>query len=245
MITREEFIRETVPGKRVVHRISGYTGEVRTVFPEWGVEVWVPDRGYERERWSWSMITKRFPRTIKRFPRPFRFPRLMPTLICHCRIGRMEVKGENRVRCLRCGFLIDAAESFPDRFERASKLLKRYLDEKLVRLRSSKKRKGEGRKTDQARKRPVSQNRPKRKASGRSQKPKPKRQKNKGGLVVRPTRRKEVKKHHGKKRTKAIPQNNTVPASGEHPGSGRDDQTLPTPQEQVQEVVQPEPLKEG
>jgi hypothetical protein len=108
VITREEFIKETVVGKRVVHRASGVTGEVRLVIPDWGVEVWnfsdkYPRKG-ERERWSWAMITKRFPRDIKRFPRPFRFPRLLPTLQCHCKIGKMEVIGVSQVKCLRCNF---------------------------------------------------------------------------------------------------------------------------------------------
>ena len=126
-VTREEFIKETAIGKNVVHKVSGWTGEVRVIFPDWGVEVWVPKYGNVRQRWSWGMITRRYPRFIKRFPRPFRFPRALPTLQCHCKIGLMEVEGVSQVKCLRCGFLI-GNEAFPRRFELAKKRLKSWID---------------------------------------------------------------------------------------------------------------------
>jgi hypothetical protein len=109
-------------GDRVVQTASGYTGEIYQMFP-WGVQVWNPDRGNERENWSWAMITVRTPRLVKRYPRPFRWPREIPTEQCHCKIGRMEVEGEHEVRCTRCKKLV-GSEAYPRRFLRASKLLR-------------------------------------------------------------------------------------------------------------------------
>lgn len=115
--------QELLIGGRVVEKVSGYTGEIYQLFP-WGVQVWVPDHGNARENWSWSMITERHPRLIKRYPRPFRYPRLVPSLQCHCQIGRMEVQGENKVLCLRCKKLIGDT-AFPKRYRRASELLRK------------------------------------------------------------------------------------------------------------------------
>lgn len=38
---------------------------IRVVF-DWGVEVWVPDRSYERELWYWSMIRFRVSHTFEK-----------------------------------------------------------------------------------------------------------------------------------------------------------------------------------
>jgi hypothetical protein len=112
-------------GGRVVLKASGITGTVEKIM-KWGVEVWTPVRGAEREIWSWEMIVKRNPRSIKRYPRPFRFPRTEPTKTCHCKGGPMSIVkgGDNAVRCQnkKCKQLI-GPESWPKRIERASALL--------------------------------------------------------------------------------------------------------------------------
>jgi len=111
---------------RVVDTITGRTAMVHKIFPKAGVQVWVKERGQERENWSWGHITVRQPRRIKRYPRPFRWPREEPTHQCHCKIGKMEVENveERKVRCQRCKELI-GSESFPNRIERATALLER------------------------------------------------------------------------------------------------------------------------
>jgi hypothetical protein len=112
-------------GQRVVLKSSGTTGEVKKILP-WGVEVEVKFGKVEREIWSWEMIVKRNPRSIKRYPRPFRFPRTEVTKQCHCKGGPMSIvpRGDNAVRCQnkKCKQLI-GSEGFPKRIEQASKLL--------------------------------------------------------------------------------------------------------------------------
>lgn len=112
---------------RVVDKHTGRTATVYKVLPQYGVQVWVKQRGNERENWPWSWITLRRPRRIKRYPRPFRFARLAPSGHCHCRIGKMEIASLPRtVKCLRCGNLI-GSESFPSRFRRAEAMLKKGI----------------------------------------------------------------------------------------------------------------------
>jgi hypothetical protein len=122
---RAFWLTQLVPGCRILERVSGTTGEIRKIF-DWGVEVWVPDLNYSRQNWTWTMLATRFPRKIKRYPRPFRFPRMKPIRCCHCQIGRMVVEGANKVRCMRCRFLI-GDESFPKRIARATAMLKKKL----------------------------------------------------------------------------------------------------------------------
>jgi hypothetical protein len=110
-------------GHRIIEKVSGMTGEIYKI-QNWGVQVWVPMLGNEKQNWTWAMLATRFPRKIKRYPRPFRFPREVPTECCHCKMGRMEVEGENQVRCTRCKFLI-GDESFPRRIKRATSFLKK------------------------------------------------------------------------------------------------------------------------
>lgn len=123
-----DWTHEVVKDTRVVHKATNTTGIVHKRFgtaTEGGVQVWVPDRGNERENWYWGMITVRQPRSIKRYPRPLRWPRTEPSLHCHCRGGPLKVEGKNEVRCQnkRCGKLV-GSESFPKRFRRASQLLR-------------------------------------------------------------------------------------------------------------------------
>lgn len=110
----------------VVDMITGRTERVHKVLPTFGVQVWVKERSMERENWPWSWLTVRRPRLIKRYPRPFRFPRAVPTQQCHCKIGRMEVENveERRVRCTRCEKLV-GCEAYPRRIERAEDFLRR------------------------------------------------------------------------------------------------------------------------
>lgn len=115
--------QELFPGKRVVHKVYLYTGEIYKMKPTWA-EVWNIDRGYEREEWPLGNIAIRTPRLIKRWPRPLRFPREVPSSVCHCKIGRMVVEGPNEIRCTRCTFLI-GEESFPRRIRRAEKFLRK------------------------------------------------------------------------------------------------------------------------
>lgn len=124
-------------GDRVVQKSSGMTGEIRDIIPGWGVEVWNYNRN--RERWWWDSITVRIPRKIKRYPRPFRFPRLRPTKCCHCRVGRMVVIGENKVKCTKCKFLI-GNESFPNRIARASGFLRKAEAAGALRKRRTRKK---------------------------------------------------------------------------------------------------------
>jgi hypothetical protein len=112
-----------VPGHRVVEVRAGMTGEIYKVF-HWGVQVFNLDRQCEMEEWPWSMFTVRTPCTIVRYPRSLRFPRLVPSQQCHCIRGKLEVEGVGKVRCCKCGFLV-GSESFPHRFAKAVKLLRK------------------------------------------------------------------------------------------------------------------------
>jgi len=109
-------------GALVVHKVANHTGEIYRVKP-WGVLVFNRNRGCEKEEWSFSAITVRVPRLVKRYPRPVRIPRETPTLLCHCRIGKLEVQGEE-VICQRCGNPI-STESFPNRIRRAAELFRK------------------------------------------------------------------------------------------------------------------------
>ena len=112
----------------VVDTITGRTARVEKLLHN-AVQVTVKQRGYELENWPWSWLTMRQPRRIKRYPRPFRFPRDEKTDCCHCKIGKMEVKYEKEapfinVICLRCKLPI-GTESFPRRVERAFELVRK------------------------------------------------------------------------------------------------------------------------
>lgn len=127
MVNAEYGIRNLIPEvSRVVDTITGRTELVHKVLPTFGVQVWVKERSMERENWPWSWLTLRQPRLIKRYPRPFRFPREVPTPQCHCKIGRMEVEDaeERRVRCTRCKQLV-GSEAFPRRIERAEEFIRK------------------------------------------------------------------------------------------------------------------------
>lgn len=231
-----------VPGMTVVDTVVGRDAEVHQVIPGFGVEVWIRERGYERERWPWAMITIRTPRLIKRYPRPRRYPRLEPTKHCHCNIGRMEVQDveKREVLCTRCKFLI-GYESFPRRFERATDLL----------------RKADNAKAKQAKpKIPKRVPRPKQQAVRRTPSSRAKgRAKSLGPVLVRPARKSTPRKvkanvvhrttprrrqpsavpKNKKVRTvgkgKAIPKTETVPTQEEIPQNKEEQSTV--------EVVQP------
>jgi hypothetical protein len=115
---------------RVVDTVVGRTAEAYKILPGFGVQVWVKERGMELENWPWKMVTIRQPRLVKRYPRPFRFPREEPTKQCHCKIGLMEVVSveEAQVRCTRCKFLV-GSESYPRRIERAEESLRKADNE--------------------------------------------------------------------------------------------------------------------
>lgn len=124
----ENWQKELYPGRIVAHKVHRTTGEIYKIHGEdtdrpWA-EVWSYDRGYEREEWPICDIAIRIPRLIKRTPRPFRFPREMPTLHCHCKVGRMEVQGKHEVKCMRCGMLL-GSESFPNRVRKAEYCLRK------------------------------------------------------------------------------------------------------------------------
>lgn len=125
----EKYAKEfLLVGGRVVHMVSGYDGIIYRMDP-WGVQVWVPERGNERENWTWNMITIRYPRRVRRFPRPFRFARRQVAPQCRCKIGKLEVESvdERKVRCQRCRMLV-GNESFPTRILRATeRLYEAYL----------------------------------------------------------------------------------------------------------------------
>jgi hypothetical protein len=127
-------------GSRVVHKVSGNTGEIYKFIGVWGVQVWNLDRSHERENWWWNSVMVRIPRRIKRYPRPFRFPRLEKTQICHCRIGKMAVEGPNQVRCNRCKNLV-GDESFPRRIIRATSMLRKADNPKFPPKKKTPKRK--------------------------------------------------------------------------------------------------------
>lgn len=177
---------------RVVDTITGRTALVYKIFPKQGVQVWVKERGQERENWPWNMITVRQPRLLKRYPRPFRWPREEPSKQCHCKIGKMEVENveEKAVRCTRCKELI-GSESYPRRFTRAEDLLRR---------------------ADLAQsKRPLQKRvlgRPKRKANHKDKisvkARKRQARKRTGSVVVRPQRRIHAKASNRKTRKRAV-----------------------------------------
>lgn len=121
---RDDVVKDTW----VVHKATNCTGKVHKRFGTYahgGVQVWVADRGQELENWYWEMLTVRQPRSIKRYPRPLRFPRTRPSVHCHCRGGPMKVEGRYEVRCQnkRCKDLI-GDESFPGRIRLAEKRLR-------------------------------------------------------------------------------------------------------------------------
>lgn len=114
-----------IPGvTHVVNTVTGHSGRVHKFLPKFGVQVWNL-KDFNRENWYWHIVNLRTPRSIKRYPRPLRFPRETPSAICHCPSGKEEVKGET-VRCLKCGKPI-GTESFPKRLRRAEvKYRKQY-----------------------------------------------------------------------------------------------------------------------
>jgi hypothetical protein len=170
----EEYgMKNIIPGNsRVVDTVIGRTAEVYKLLPGFGVQVWIKERGYERENWPWHMITVRQPRYLKRYPRPFRWPREEPTKQCHCKIGRMELEDveQNAVRCTRCKQLI-GSESYPRRIERATDLIRKASNAK-----------------SRPQVHPRVQRRAKRQARGRG-KVSVKARKSPGGLVIRQKRR--------------------------------------------------------
>lgn len=115
-----------IPGVTyVVETVTGRTGKVYKILPKFGVQVWT-QKDQSRQNWWWGMITLRTPRSIKRYPRPLRFPRDVPSEMCHCPSGREEVEGASTVRCLKCKKLI-GSESFPKRICRAEVKLCKHL----------------------------------------------------------------------------------------------------------------------
>ena len=184
-------------GSRVVQTASGYTGEIYKAF-EWGVQVWNLDRGNERENWTWSMVTVRNPRSIKRYPRPLRFPRDVHYPVCHCKIGRMEVIGENKVKCARCKNLI-GSESFPRRIQRATQLLRRE---------ASQRPKKQDSKRVERRKQKVSRPRKTRKAARRVGVRRPSKKVTRRRLLRQPAKkRKEARRRAKTKRDSTISKN--------------------------------------
>jgi hypothetical protein len=119
--------KHLIPGVSwVVNTVTGHTGQVYKMLPKFGAQVW-NKKDQTRENWFWSILTVRIPRSIKRYPRPLRFAREVPTEQCHCPSGREKVENEHSVRCLKCKKLI-GSESFPKRLARAEvKLRKAYL----------------------------------------------------------------------------------------------------------------------
>ena len=111
---------------RVVDTVACRTGLVHKIIPKVGVQVWVKERGQELENWAWNRITVRQPRRLRRYPRPFRWPREEATKQCHCKIGKMVVKNveEREVLCTRCKQLV-GSESYPRRIERAEEFLRK------------------------------------------------------------------------------------------------------------------------
>lgn len=128
-IREDQFLSVLVPEvTKVVDTIVGRTATVYKILPRFGVQVFVKERGYERENWPFRQITIRSPRLVRRWPRPFRWPREEPTKQCHCRIGRMELENaeERAVRCQRCKQLV-GSESYPRRIERAEIAIRKEL----------------------------------------------------------------------------------------------------------------------
>lgn len=118
--------RNIIPGITiVVDMITGRSARAEKILNN-SVQVSVKQRGYELENWPWSWLTIRTPRRIKRYPRPFRFPRREKTNQCHCRIGKMVIEDakENTVRCQRCKKLV-GSESFHRRIHRAADMLRK------------------------------------------------------------------------------------------------------------------------
>ena len=118
-----------IPGvTHVVNTVTCHSGRVHKILPKFGVQVWNL-KDFNRENWYWSIVNLRSPRSIKRYPRPLRFPRDTPSPICHCPSGKEEVKGDTVV-CLKCGKPI-GTESFPKRLRRAGV---KYRKQMLIRL---------------------------------------------------------------------------------------------------------------
>lgn len=107
-------------GSRVVFTVTEKTGEVYKI-DEGGVFVFVDgtyggDKGY----WQWSQLMIRRPRLERRFPRPFRFPRLGPTHICFCEKGQLKVDIRHvKVICKMCKEPI-GEQSYPRRIKQAT-----------------------------------------------------------------------------------------------------------------------------
>lgn len=117
-----------IPGvTHVVNTVTEHSGRVHKILPQFGVEVWNL-KDFNRERWYWSIVQIRTPRTIKRYPRPLRFPRETPSPICHCPSGKEKVVRETVV-CLKCGKPL-GTESFPKRLRRAEV---KYRKQMLIR----------------------------------------------------------------------------------------------------------------
>ena len=201
----DQLLKYIIPGiSRVVDTVTGRTAVVYKIIPKHGVQVWVKERGQERENWPWHMITVRQPRFLKRYPRPFRWPREEPTKQCHCKIGRMEVENveERAVRCTRCKQLV-GSESYPRRIERAEEFL-RKADNAKSRPQVHKRVLGRAkRKTN--RKDSISVKARKRKA-----------RKSSGGVVVRPKRRANAKRSNRKTRKRAVVPKNHKKVSKSH-----------------------------
>lgn len=188
-------MKNIIPGNtRVVDTVVGRTAEVHKLLPGFGVQVWVKERGFERENWPWAMITLRQPRYLKRYPRPFRWPREEATKQCHCKIGKMEVEDveQNAVRCQRCKNLI-GSESYPRRINRASDML----------------RKADRQKSRQSLHKGVSGRNPRQKSHRRVERRKKTRRTSQGrkshrGLVIRRKRRTNAKSRNSKTRKRAV-----------------------------------------
>lgn len=118
-----------IPGvTHVVNTVTCHSGRVHKILPKFGVQVWNL-KDFNRENWYWSIVNLRTPRSIKRYPRPLRFPRETPSAICHCPSGKEKVQ-RDKVVCLKCGQPI-GTESFPKRLRRAEV---KYRKQMLIRL---------------------------------------------------------------------------------------------------------------
>jgi len=128
MDTVEDLKKTLRIGSRVTFCATMKTGEVFRI-DEGGVFVFLPygEKGY----WPWSMLLRKFPRLVRRFPRTSRFPRLVPSLHCHCftKSGGGRLKVDLRTKAVTCGKCSKAigTESFPKRQESAAKAYERYV----------------------------------------------------------------------------------------------------------------------
>ena len=225
-VAEEVLLSYVVPEiTRVVDKITGRTALVHKILPKFGVQVWVKERGQERENWGWNMITVRQPRRLKRYPRPFRWPREEPSQQCHCKIGLMEAEDveERAVRCQRCKKLV-GSESFPRRIERAEELLRKADRAKQSKGKVSKRVLGR-RKRKANRKAKISV-----KARKRSQRKSPRR------VAVRPQRRTHAKPSSAKTRKRAaIPtrRRRPRPAAKRRPPKISQNHAIPAIQQEV------------